>query len=466
MSIKKGIAYVFLATIVGFIINLLINFILPKFLPIESYADIKLYQLYITYVGILHFGFSDGMYLRLGGKNLKNIDKNEIASEFKTFKIFQLIINIIALFIAVLLNNVVLIAVSISILPINTINYLKSLYQSTGIYDSYSKFTITNNIMLFLINILLIFIIKTKNPVYYITGNVVVYFINWILIERNINRAAFKGSNAHIETKYLINNVKSGFPLMIGNLGTVIFTSIDRVFVKKLLGSIMFAYYSFAVSVEGLLNTFVTPITVTMYNYLCVNKNIEKTKRIKRLLLAGLSILISATFPIKWIVDNYITKYNKSLNVLFILFAAQFFTIIVRCIHINLYKAMKKQNRYFLIINIIMVLAIILDIIFYKIFHSNEGFAIATLITGIVWFIIGEFDFKSMRYSIKEYILMVLIIVIFLMSGLVIKNEIIAFLIYLLLIVIIDRALLKEDMSYLKEEIKNVILKIKNKYNK
>ena len=46
MNIKKGLAYVFLATGIGFVINLATNFLLPKFLSVETYADIKLYQLY------------------------------------------------------------------------------------------------------------------------------------------------------------------------------------------------------------------------------------------------------------------------------------------------------------------------------------------------------------------------------------------------------------------------------------
>ena len=64
MSLKKGMLNVFIANIINLIISLFTGFVLPKLLSVESYANIKLFQLYITYIGILHFGVADGMYLK------------------------------------------------------------------------------------------------------------------------------------------------------------------------------------------------------------------------------------------------------------------------------------------------------------------------------------------------------------------------------------------------------------------
>ena len=63
MSFKKGFTYVFFSNLLAFLISVITGFILPKLLSIDTYSTIKLFQLYITYVGILHLGFSDGMYL-------------------------------------------------------------------------------------------------------------------------------------------------------------------------------------------------------------------------------------------------------------------------------------------------------------------------------------------------------------------------------------------------------------------
>lgn len=464
MNYKKGIAYVFFATGLGFLINLVTSFILPKILSVEAYADIKLYQLYINYIGILHLGFSDGMYLRIGGKNVSELDKNQLVTEFKTFKIFQLITDVIAVIVSIILKNDILLIVSISILPVNIINYLRNLYQATGLFDLYSKFTTLNNVMLFLLDLFLLFIVKTNNAMYYIFGQLIVYVLNWILIESIIKLKIFKGSKGKLfDIKYLFNDIKDGFLLMLGNFCTILFTSIDRMFVKNILGIAKFAYYSFAVSVEGLLNVFITPISVTMYNYLCKNNSVGKVKHVKSLLLICTAILLASAFPVKFVINGYITKYSEASNIIFILFAAQFISILIRCINNNLYKAEKKQNRYFFIIIIVTILSIVTDVISYKVYNTNEGYAIATLITCIIWFIIVERDFKSCRYNSKEYIFILTIVVSFLITGLYINNAIIGFVVYEAILMLMILLLLKKDFIYLVKEVHKTINKFKNK---
>ncbi|SCN23747.1 hypothetical protein N3C_1475 [Clostridium sp. N3C] len=44
---KKDIVYVMFANIINLLINLIANFMLPKYLSVESYAMIKTYVLYI-----------------------------------------------------------------------------------------------------------------------------------------------------------------------------------------------------------------------------------------------------------------------------------------------------------------------------------------------------------------------------------------------------------------------------------
>lgn len=447
MSIKKGMLNVFVANVINLIINLFTGFVLPKLLSVESYANIRLFQLYITYIGILHLGFADGMYLKYGGKNIKEIDNKEILSEFKTFKIFQFIVTIIALLVSILLKNYMLIFCSIVILPINVGNYLRNLYQAIGEFKKYSTFTNINTLLIFMINLILLLIVRTDNYYMYIVAYIVVYFVYWIIIERE-NGKIFKKEKTKSNRKYLIENVKSGVFLMIGNFCNVIFTSIDRLFVQNLLGTIKFAFYSFAVSVENLMNVFVTPISTVMYNYLCNNKEKEKVISIKKIILIFAAFIVSVVFGAKFAINLWIEKYNEAITVMIILFAAQYMSIIIKCIHINLYKAYKKQNRYFLIMLSVVILSVVLNITFYNINKSMESIALATLITNIVWFIIGEFDFKQYRLKLKEYIYAVLILILFLICGMIIKNSIIGFIVYIISALILTLLLLNNSFKF------------------
>lgn len=48
---KKGLIQIMFANAICLIINVLTNFILPKFLSIDTYAQIKTYALLVSYAG-------------------------------------------------------------------------------------------------------------------------------------------------------------------------------------------------------------------------------------------------------------------------------------------------------------------------------------------------------------------------------------------------------------------------------
>ena len=458
MGLKKGITYVFIANIINLIISLFTGFVLPKLLSVDTYASIKLFQLYITYITVLHLGFSDGMYLRIGGKDIEKIDKKEMLSEFKTFKIFQVVVTSIAIIVSLILKNQILLFCSLVILPINIGDYLRQVYQATGLFKKYSIFTNINTLLVFLVNIFLLFVIKTDDYAKYIVGYIIVYIIYWITIEVETKKI-FGRNEAKADIKYLINDVKSGFVLLIGNFCNIIFTGIDRLFVQHLLGTIKFAFYSFAVSIESLMSVFITPISTVMYNYLCNNKEKQEVLRIKKIIVLFSAIIIAVVFPAKFIIQTWIQKYNDALNVLFILFAAQYITIMVRCIHINTYKVKKQQNRYFIIMMLIVVLSIILNIILYAIFKNIEGVAIATLITSIVWFIIGEIDFREYRLDLKKYIYIFGILILFLICGQ-IPNSIVGCIVYIIITSIASFILIDDTIKIALTEGKNIVTQI------
>ena len=82
--LKHGIVLVFIANFINLAISLVNGFVLPKYLPVDSYAGIKTYQLYATYVGVLVLGYADGIYLKYGGKSISRPFPNK---EHKHFQI-------------------------------------------------------------------------------------------------------------------------------------------------------------------------------------------------------------------------------------------------------------------------------------------------------------------------------------------------------------------------------------------
>ena len=415
---KNGIIKVMAANIINLIVGILTSFLLPKFLPVESYAIIKTYALYITYAGFFSLGYNDGMYLKYGGKKITELSKDGFANNFINYFFIILIMTIIVLTIGIIFSNSIIIAFAFGIFSYNILGYLKSLYQATGEFGAYGKALNFEKIAIFVISMFFIFVLHKENGNFYVWIQVIVGIVISIYLTIRLNSVLKFINKGKISLTEIISNVKSGFILMLGNFSSGIFTGLDRWFIKILLTDFNFAMYSFAVSMENIVNTFTTPITISMYNYFCKNSEVNKIIKIKKYVLIWGIFIISLAYPAKFILEIYLQKYKQSNNIIFLLFGAQLFYLIIKGIYVNIYKTEKKQNKYLIQMLEMIGVGFILNLILFRIFKSMESIAVATLITSIIWLIICEGEKNNaIRFSINEILTIFVVISVYLLTG-------------------------------------------------
>lgn len=458
MRLRKGVFYVFIATFINLVVNIISGFLLPKFLSIDTYAHIATYQLYIIYIGILHLGFSDGIYLKYGGVSIKSIDARSLYGEFKTFKGFQLLVCLVAIVVCFVTRDPLLLICALSILPINVSNYLRNLYQATGEFKKYARFTNINTFLILVMNLGLLFAIKSDYYLHYIIAYLLAYILYWLFLEWEMGRIV-KRVKVKLNIGYLVENVREGFSLMIGNFSVVATSSIDRLLVKKLMGLTEFAFFSFAVSVQSLVNLFITPIATVMYNFFCKHIEPGRVMLIKNTTLLIAAVLISVAFVVKFIVERFVDKYIPSLDVLFVLFAAQFFLISVRVIFTNLYKATRQQKKYLQTVIIVMIMTVVFSLSLYVLYPSMISIAIGTLAASLLWFILCERDFKQYRYETGKLIYIFVVILAFLFAGMT-QNSLLGVILYAIIILIASLVLMKKECKYLLGEIGDAYSKL------
>lgn len=69
----SNLKFAFTAQLVSLTLSILLSLVAPKILGVEMYSFWQLFIFYTTYVNIFHFGISDGLYLRLGGKSISRL---------------------------------------------------------------------------------------------------------------------------------------------------------------------------------------------------------------------------------------------------------------------------------------------------------------------------------------------------------------------------------------------------------
>jgi O-antigen/teichoic acid export membrane protein len=309
-----------------------------------------------------------------------------------------------------------------------------------------------------------VFLIKTDDAKLYISALlfsnlVVVIYIGLLLNvkihflrKQNISIASFK------------ENISSGIVLMIGNFSNNLFTSIDRWLVKILMTTFSFATYSFAISIDALINVFIQPLFVTLYNAFCKDYSSDRVLNIKRLVLMWGFIIILLAFPAKWFVENYIDKYNAAIPLIFILFCTQVLYAIIKGVYVNYFKALNMQKQYLRQILIMLIIGIVFSLLLYITSKTMMSLAVAGLLTAIIWLMVNEIRFKELRFNRNDWIYFTTLIAIYIVSGLYLPS-ILGFFVYLISLIALSAFFMRQQTNMLLEMLKPKLLSVIHKYH-
>lgn len=415
---KKNLLHIIISNILYLLLVAGNNFLLPKFTSVEIYAAVKEYTLYITTYGtILTFGYTNGMYIHYGGKDISQLNQKDVGMNVFSFFCMMLPITIGITLYGVFLHNFILSVLGIGLLSTNLGAYYRLFYQATGDFKSYGVALNASRFLTLGINVLLIFVFKATDKILYVGVSPLIGITTAIYLTLVLNKRINFVKELKFSPYAVKENVKDGFILMLGDFVTKFFSSIDKWFVKYLMDTFYFAMYSFAVSMENLVNTFMTPVTLSMYNFFCKKPTIDKIRQMKDLSTIYSFVIIASAFPCKWILEHLLQNYISSSEVIFLLFAAQGLSTVIRGIYVNKYKADGTQNKYLRQMIAMLILAGILNGAFYIINHSMIAIALATLATNIVWLVLCEIQNADLRYNTKTALFVIIMLVVYLFSG-------------------------------------------------
>lgn len=446
MGLKKNLLRVFSVNVLTLLTGVIIGFLVPSILSIDSYANVKTYTFYISYIGVLHLGFIDGMFLKYGGKDINNINKEELKSEHNFFIILQLIMALLFLGLAMIKKDFIIFLMSMSIIPINTFTFHKFLYQATGEFKKYAKISYLYTIIELVLTLILVIFIKSDDYIFYCLTSLIANIIVFLTLEYN-----FYKNYKDISGKYdrmFWKNIKVGIFILLGNLAAILFYAIDRWFVKIFFTSFDFAYYSFAVSMLNIISTLVSAVAVTFYNYLSKGEDKDKIKKLKNYFLI-IGVFSSGTyFLLSGIVNLFLKKYIPSLDIIGISFLAYPYMIVINSLYVNLYKVRKEEKKYLKVVILMLSMAILLNTVAVLVFKNTLSIAMATTLSFIIWYLYSMKDFDYLKISVKEGIYLSIAF----FSFLIVKNIFNWFLGGMLYIIIISLAsfiIYKEQMSFI-----------------
>lgn len=415
---KKSLFQIIIANLFYLVVVAGTNFLLPAYTSYGTYAAIKEYTLYMTTCSdLITCGYMQGMYLKYGGREVAALDPADLGRNFFSYLAFQTPISIVVTVVGIILKDPLIISLGISFIISNELKYYQMLYQATGAYKAYGYALNCSRVMVLLAYMLLIFAFKTDNSIFYVFATPLVTIPLLVVMALYLNHKTPFLRYVSVSAREISDNVKLGIILMLGTFVSSFFSSISKWFVNYLMDDVQFAYFSFAVSMENLVVTFMTPVTVSMYNVFCKKPSLKEVRKIKDATLIYAFIIVAGAFPIKLILKHFIPKYLPSIALMVPLFAAQALATIIKGIYVNKYKAEGQQKKYLIQMVIMVVLAFIANVIAYFAFGTILALAIATLVVMILWLLICEIEDKKWHYSWQAYVSLAIMLATYLVTG-------------------------------------------------
>lgn len=469
-QIFKNFSYAISSNLISMLISALVTLIVPKAIGIEDYGYWQVYLFYASYVGFLHFGWNDGIYLKYGGVKYENLDKKNLFSQFWLLTIFQFLIALVGIILInifmskveyLFIYNMIL----LNLLFVNTRYFLVYTLQASGRIKDYSKSTIIDRVIYFIFTITLIFLgIKEFRVLIFadLIGKAVSLIYTMLTCKEIVFR---KMSDFYFNYIDILDNVNSGIKLMFANIASSLIVGVIKFGIERSWDVSTFGKVSLTLSISNLLMRFIVTLSLVIYPLLRrVSKN--QLAEIYQMIRSILSIVLFGVllfyYPLKQILSNWLPDFSESLNYMALVFPMIIYEGKVSLLT-NTYLKTLREEKVMLKVNIITVFISVILTIFTTIVFRNIIFAMLSIVVLIaIKSIIAE-KYLSNLLNIKltkDIIIETIITIIFIVLAWYVSFEIGVF--TYLLIYILYLCFKKKELLNIKNKI-TLLLKVENK---
>lgn len=412
-SFIKDLFIVGIGNIFVLIASILVGLVVPKLMGVTNYGYYQIFTLYMTYTALLHVGFIDGILLVHGGQSYDEIDKRQFRLNTKFFTVFQAIVSLLVVIIAIFfmhgIYRFIFIMVGLDTFVTNITKYYQFVSQCTMRFKEWSLRKVIQAALKIVVVVLLLIIHRMGHldtvSCRLFTSAIVIIDTLLLLWYIYTYREITFGETLPFRKNWDKVNIyfKCGIAMTIAfEISSLIF-SLDRQFVSVLFDTDTYGIYSFAYRLISMVTTVVGAVSTVLFPNL-------KRKTKEQILdsfdsnMALLSIVVFAAligyYPLCRFIKYFLSDYTQSLVYFRILFPGIALTSCINAIIFNYYKVLNKNLLYFGICCCVFAFAAGSNYLLYLIMKTPESFSIASIITLFVWYTASE-SYLVKKYSVK-----------------------------------------------------------------
>lgn len=394
----KNLSYTFVSNILSMIISAVLILVIPKLVGVESYGYYQLYLFYTNYVGVLYFGWCDGIYLRLGGKYYDGLDKPLYSTQFRLLGLMEIIIYVcIFLGSLMFINDVnkhfVIGAVCLAAVGMCLRWFITFILQPTARIKEYAIVTISEKILFVILAMFLMavgyrdhkLILAADVLSKYVSLGIGIWYCRDIVFSKTVPiRTAIP------EIK---ENMSAGIKLMLASLSSMLIIGVVRFGVENHWDIATFGKVSLTLSLSNMVMTAINAIAVVMYPMLrrTNEDSLPKIYGIMRVLLMGIIFGgIVLYYPAYKILSLWLPQYAASLRYAAILLPMCAYESKMSMLVNTYYKTLRLENLLMKCNMAALGLSVILTLVSTLVLNSVTAAIISILIVLIFRCVLSE----------------------------------------------------------------------------
>jgi hypothetical protein len=413
--------------------------VVPKFMSIEDYGAWQLFLFYFSYVGFLHFGWIDGIYLRYAGCNYASLDRKMFSGQIYGIILLQIILGITIFYMAKIftlsiVQTKIIGFIGIAMVFSNFNNCCNFIFQITNRISYYAKMVVVEQLVLLSFVGFTLFI-GLNSYINLIYCKIAALFISACFACFGIKELMHFTSfdiNAFLQEAW--ENISVGSKLLLANIASILIIGIFRYGISANWDIATFGKISLTLSISNFILAFINAGSIVFFPLLKKVKEenlgrlYTQSKSFLSIFLLGLLFLY---YPVRQFLSLWLPQYASSLIYMAILFPLCFFESKMALL-INTYLKSMRQESLMLKINICtLIFSILFTYIGASVIHNLNWLVLFILLLVAFRCVLAEFWVeKLLHINIKTYNFIDICVIIIFVSCNWFMDNYIGFIIY------------------------------------
>lgn len=397
--LSRNLVWVVFSRVISLLSSVAVGLLLPKMFSVFDYGYFKVFTLYAVYMSLLHFGFVDGILLKLAGKEYSELDFEKMRTFTRFFIVFEILVSLPIILGGLIFAKgeylFIIIMMALNMVFVNVTTYYQFISQATQRFREYSSKNLIAALvkLLFVMGLFVIYFLDVSEISYraYLIGLNILDLsmaVWYVVIYRSITFG--KGTALSDTRKDIWSIFKIGFVLTAAYQVSHLVLALDRQFVNILFPVETFAVYSFSYNIITMISTVISSLSIVLLPML-KRSNVEYAIGCYKKSTSTVTLLMSCAlisyFPLVWFIEWFLPSYAASLKYIAILLPALIFTSVITVVMFTIEKVLDRSSAFLKSGCVMLVLGFLANMGAYLIWKSPTAISYASLIVMAVWFL-------------------------------------------------------------------------------